>query len=48
MKIRIANLKKVNTLTLELKSEAVKPRHWKDIAKILKFTTNSMNDITLG
>lgn len=38
---------KVNMLVTELKSEALKERHWKSLMKQLKVNWN-VNDLTLG
>ncbi len=46
MKI-INNYRKVNTTIGELKSEAMKPRHWKDLLAKLRIQV-SFNELTLN
>lgn len=46
-KAKIQKYRKVNALYLELKSEAMKPRHWKSLLSKLKIMVK-FNDLTLG
>lgn len=46
-KTRLQNYAKVNALVVELKSEALKDRHWKELQKRLRVQWN-LNDLTLG
>ena len=47
MKSRLLNYKKMNLIIIELKSEAMKPRHWKKLLDKLKIST-SLNELTVG
>jgi dynein heavy chain 1, cytosolic len=47
MKSRLGLYKKMNMLILELKNEAMKPRHWKTLLHKIKLQV-SLNDLTLG
>jgi dynein heavy chain 1 len=46
-KSQLQKYRKVNNLFLELKSEAMKPRHWKQLLSKLKIKVN-FNDLTLN
>lgn len=48
LKGNLNTLKKTNILIIELKSEALKDRHWKLIMQRLKMKRGSFNDLTLG
>ena len=47
MKQTLQNYLKVNILIVELKSEALKDRHWKTLMRKMKVVWN-LNDLTLG
>lgn len=47
MKARFAIYKKMNLLIMELKNDAMKPRHWKTLMTKIKLTM-SFNELTLG
>jgi hypothetical protein len=46
-KAQLMNYRKVNNIFLDLKSEAMKPRHWKDLLKYLQIEV-SLGDLTLN
>ena len=46
-KDQLMSYRKTNALFLDLKSEAMKPRHWKTLLSKLKIK-EAFNDITLG
>jgi dynein heavy chain 1, cytosolic len=48
MKSKLSKLSKSNKMISELKSEALKERHWKQLNQRLKLKKGGINDMTLG
>jgi dynein heavy chain 1 len=48
MKAKISQYKKMNILIFDLKSEAVKERHWKTIMSKIRLKRSNLSDVNLG